>query len=85
MMWSAARLGGGEMAEDTGERRSRVRWVLAGVIVLVLVLFMAGNSQTQEVQFLFLEWDVALWLALLIAAVLGLAVGYVAGRAAARD
>jgi uncharacterized integral membrane protein len=73
------------MAEENGERRSRARLIVAGAIVLLLVAFIAGNSQSQEVQFLFFEWDVALWLALMIAAVLGLAVGYFAGRAAARD
>ncbi len=51
------------------------------VIVAVLITFILSNRNTTEVSFLFISADgVPLWVALTIAAALGVAVGFILGR-----
>jgi uncharacterized integral membrane protein len=59
-------------------RRSNWRpWVL-GVAVILIIILVAQNSQKVKVKFLFVDTTTPLIFALLIAAVLGAVVGYVA-------
>jgi uncharacterized integral membrane protein len=51
-------------------------WAL-GVAVLLVVIFIAENSQEVEVKFLFVNTTTPLIFALLIAALLGAVIGYV--------
>jgi uncharacterized integral membrane protein len=53
------------------------RWAL-GIAVLLIVIIAAQNSQEVEVDFLFVNTTAPLIFALLLAAVLGAAVGYLA-------
>ncbi len=51
------------------------------VIVGVLIAFILSNRNTTEVSFLFISVEsVPLWVALTIAAALGVAVGFILGR-----
>ena len=65
------------------ELRSQVKksswrqWAL-GIAVLLVVIFIAENSQEVEVKFLFVNTTTPLIFALLIAALLGAVIGYVA-------
>lgn len=51
--------------------------IIAGVVGVLLVVFMLQNTDEQSVQFLFFEGNVPLWLALLFAAIGGAIVGQV--------
>jgi uncharacterized integral membrane protein len=51
-------------------------WAL-GIAVLLVVIFIAQNSQEVKVKFLFVDTTTPLIFALLIAAVLGAVIGYV--------
>jgi uncharacterized integral membrane protein len=51
-------------------------WAL-GIAVLLVVIFIAQNSQEVKVKFLFVNTTTPLIFALLIAAVLGAVIGYV--------
>jgi uncharacterized integral membrane protein len=51
-------------------------WAL-GVAVLLVVIFIAQNSQEVKVKFLYVDTTTPLIFALLIAAVLGAVIGYV--------
>ena len=59
-------------------RRSQPSWRLwaLGLAVLLIIIFVAQNSQRVEVKFLFVDTTTPLIFALLIAAVLGAVVGY---------
>jgi uncharacterized integral membrane protein len=58
------------------KRSSWRSWAL-GVAVLLVVIFIAENSQEVEVKFLFVNTTTPLIFALLIAALLGAVIGYV--------
>ena len=51
-------------------------WAL-GVLVVLVIIFIAINSQKVTVKFLFFDVSMPLIFALLIATVLGIAIGYV--------
>jgi uncharacterized integral membrane protein len=58
------------------QQRNWRSWAL-GAAVLVAIIFIAQNSQTVKVKFLFINTTTPLIFALLIAAVLGAVIGYV--------
>jgi uncharacterized integral membrane protein len=58
------------------QQRNWRGWALGGA-VLVAIIFIAQNSQTVKVKFLFINTTTPLIFALLIAAVLGAVIGYV--------
>lgn len=62
---------------QTQVKRSTWRQWALGVAVLLVVIFIAENSQEVEVKFLFVNTTTPLIFALLIAAVLGVVIGYV--------
>lgn len=61
-------------------RRGRTRWIVLGVLALVLLLFIAQNRDRGEIHFLVWDVTVRVWFALAIAALLGLATGYLIGK-----
>lgn len=61
-------------------RRVRTRWIVLGVLAVVLLLFIAQNRDRGEIHFLFWDVTVRVWFALAIAALLGLATGYLIGK-----
>ena len=52
-----------------------MRAVVGGIIAIALVAFIAGNSGTTEVKFLFFSAEMPLWIVLTGTAFLGAAVG----------
>ena len=52
-----------------------MRAVVGGIIAIALVAFIAGNSGTTEVKFLFFSVEMPLWVVLTGTAFLGAAVG----------
>lgn len=60
------------------------RWVW-GAAMVVLVIFVAQNSQEVEVDFLFVETTTPLIFALLIAGALGALIGWLGPRVRRRD
>lgn len=56
------------------------RAIIGIVIVVALVVWILGNRAVVEVSFLVATVSMSLWLALAIAAVLGLAAGFLIGR-----
>jgi uncharacterized integral membrane protein len=62
--------------QPQAQRSSWRPWAL-GVAVLLVVIFIAQNSQEVKVKFLFVNTTTPLIFALLIAAVLGAVIGYV--------
>lgn len=71
-------------SESSGERQSWRRWALI-VIGVVLLLFMALNSQSVEVNLIFGSATMPLVFALLIAALLGAVVGWVVAKVSRSD
>jgi uncharacterized integral membrane protein len=67
---------------DFPPRKERASWKLwaAGVALIILIVFVVQNSQEVEVDFLFTTTTTPLIFALLIAGVLGAAIGWLAPR-----
>jgi uncharacterized integral membrane protein len=59
------------------QQRNWRGWAL-GIAVLLAIVFIAQNSQEVKVKFLFVDTTTPLIFALLIAAILGAVIGYVA-------
>jgi uncharacterized integral membrane protein len=69
--------------------RSAKLWAI-GIAVLLLVIFIAENSQEVEIRFLFVETNTPLIFGLLVAGILGFLIGWLApivrrGRRDERD
>ena len=73
----------GDELQAQVKKSSWRQWAL-GVAVLLVVIFIAQNSQKVKVKFLFVDTTTPLIFALLIAAVLGAVIGYAAPWFAAR-
>jgi uncharacterized integral membrane protein len=58
------------------EQRNWRAWAL-GIAILLVIIFIAENSQRVKVTFLFVDTTTPLIFALLIATVLGIVIGYV--------
>jgi uncharacterized integral membrane protein len=71
------------MAKDGGSD-GRTKLIVAGVIVLVLLVFIGQNTETANVNFLFFDHETALWLVIAISAVLGFVAGWFVGRSSLR-
>jgi uncharacterized integral membrane protein len=54
--------------------------VIGGISLVVAAVFILSNTHDTQVQFLFFEATVNLWVALLFAVLLGLGGGYFLGR-----
>jgi uncharacterized integral membrane protein len=68
-----------EARQVTEERRGMARsaklWAI-GIAVLLLVIFIAENSQEVEIRFLFVETNTPLIFGLLVAGILGFLIGW---------
>lgn len=75
----------GGVREGGGTAGQRLRWVLGGVAVAALILFVLQNLQSVNVNFLWFEWETRMLWALIFAAAAGalatLAFGWQRGRA----
>ena len=70
--------GGSAPAKKGGGLSGRA---IGGIIIAVIVIvFIAINRDQTEVNFLFFSAQIALWVALTIAAVVGLFAGFLIGR-----
>lgn len=56
------------------------RWIVLAVVALLIVSFVLQNRDRANVDFLFWDADLRIWVALLFAALLGFAAGLIAGR-----
>jgi uncharacterized integral membrane protein len=56
------------------------RWIVVGLVVVVVLVFVGQNREDATVQFLWMEGQLSLWVVALAAAALGAVVGLVAGR-----
>lgn len=70
-----------------GTRREGTNWKrwAAAIAALVLIIFVAQNSQKVRVDFLFTQTETPLVFALLIAGALGALIGWAAPRVRRRD
>lgn len=70
---------------DDSERRGVEPRLIGGlVLVVLLVVFVVQNTDSVTMNFLFFSWDSRLWVMLAITAVIGMLIGYLAGRRGAR-
>jgi uncharacterized integral membrane protein len=75
----AQRPAGTPLPETRRERRSWRQWAI-GIVAVLLIIFVAQNSQKVEVHFFFAKTQTPLIFALLVAVVLGALVGWLAPR-----
>jgi uncharacterized integral membrane protein len=68
------------------ERREgpSMKLIVAGVIVVLLVVFLLQNAETAKIRFLFLDGTYPLWLLLVVGAALGFAAGWLVAAARGR-
>ena len=68
------------------ERREgpSTKLIVAGVILLLLVVFLLQNAETAKIQFLFLDGTYPLWLLLVVGAALGFVAGWLVAAARGR-
>lgn len=63
-----------------GSSDGRTGWIVAGVIVVLLLVFVAQNTETARINFLFFHHDTAVWFVIVISAVLGFVAGWLVAR-----
>ncbi len=54
--------------------------IAAGVIAVLALIFILQNSEKRSIQFLFFDWIVGTWVALLVTFALGMLVGWLLAR-----
>jgi uncharacterized integral membrane protein len=59
---------------------STTRWIVLAVLAVLIVFFVLQNRDRANVDFLFWDADLRLWVALLFAATLGFVSGVLVGR-----
>ncbi|MGZ5214192.1 MAG: LapA family protein [Actinomycetota bacterium] len=59
---------------------STTRWIVLAVLAVLIVSFVLQNRDRANVDFLFWDADLRLWVALLFAAALGFLAGVIVGR-----
>jgi uncharacterized integral membrane protein len=72
--------------KDWVERREgpSLKVIVAGVLLIVILVFVLQNGSRTEIQFLFLDGEYPLWTLLVVGAVLGFAAGWLVAAARAR-
>jgi len=68
----------GETSEGVDKARA-VRLAIAGVAIVLAVVFVAQNNERVETSFLFFEVTTSLWVSLLVALALGAVLGQAVG------
>jgi uncharacterized integral membrane protein len=80
--------GGGGNGGSGGwvERREgpSTKLIVAGVLVLLLVVFLLQNAETTKIRFLFLDGTYPLWSLLVVGAALGFAAGWLVSASRGR-
>jgi uncharacterized integral membrane protein len=78
--------GGNDGSGGWVERREgpSTRLIVAGVLVLLLVVFLLQNAETTRIRFLFLDGTYPLWSLLVVGAALGFAAGWLVSAARGR-
>lgn len=61
-------------------RGSTTKWVVLAVLAVLILFFVLQNRDRANVDFLFWDADLRLWVALLFAAALGFLAGVILGR-----
>jgi uncharacterized integral membrane protein len=69
-----------KVSDGGGGVRLQPRTVAAGVVTILALIFIAQNREEGTIEFLFLDVDVGLWLALAVTFLLGIAVGWLLRR-----
>ncbi len=64
--------------EETADWNWKV--IAAGVIAVLALIFILQNSEKRSIQFLFFDWIVGTWVALLVTFALGMLVGWLLER-----
>jgi uncharacterized integral membrane protein len=59
---------------------STTRWIALAVLAVLIVFFVLQNRDRANVDFLFWDADLRIWVALLFAAALGFGAGFIVGR-----
>jgi uncharacterized integral membrane protein len=72
--------------KDWVERREgpSPKVIVAGVLLVVILVFVLQNGSRTEIQFLFLDGEYPLWTLLVVGAALGFAAGWLVAAARAR-
>ena len=60
--------------EETAEWNWKM--IAAGVVAVLALIFILQNTEKRSIQFLFFDWTVGTWFALLVTFVLGMLVGW---------
>jgi uncharacterized integral membrane protein len=60
--------------EETAEWNWKM--IAAGVVAVLVMIFILQNTEKRSIQFLFFDWTVGTWVALLVTFVLGMLVGW---------
>jgi uncharacterized integral membrane protein len=61
------------------------RWIGAGIVALVLVIFATQNSERVDVDFLFFDAQVRVVTVIVVSALLGFVIGWFVGRPNRRE
>lgn len=64
---------------NTTDRSRRNSLIVAGVIIVALLVFVAQNSEEAHVNFLFIDATLSLWFVIVATAVLGFLAGWFVG------
>ena len=67
------------MANNT-DGSGRTKLIIAGVIGVLLLLFVVQNSEKATVNFLFFDANVSVWFVIVLSAVLGFLAGWFVGK-----
>ena len=70
----------GDPDTPISDGRSTTKWIVLVVIALLIVSFVLQNRDRANVDFLFWDADIRIWVALLLAAALGFGAGLIVGR-----
>ena len=70
----------GDPDQPIREGSSTAEWVTLAVVAVLILSFILQNRDRANVDFLFWDADIRLWLALLLAAALGFGAGVILGR-----
>jgi uncharacterized integral membrane protein len=70
----------GDPDQPLRERSSTAKWVTLAAVAVLILSFILQNRDRANVDFLFWDADIRLWLALLLAAAMGFGAGLILGR-----